>query len=56
MRRIIQIADNSALCDDGTVWYILSGEWYKWPDIPQDDKRKESKITFEKISQERNNT
>jgi len=41
MRKIVQLAssapdDLSALCNDGTVWYLTSKGWWKlkW-DIPQ---------------------
>lgn len=58
MRRIIQllnIPDSSdaqgclvALCNDGSIWYMQSGEWTKEPaGIPQDEPRKSSNVCSE---------
>lgn len=72
-RKIIQICESSlssdsmgdcfnisALCDDGTVWYLndIRKGWAKYPDIPQDtyeplqDPRPMSQAEYEKFLRE----
>lgn len=36
-------ANISALCDDGTVWYLndIRKGWAKYPDIPQDTQEEQ---------------
>lgn len=55
MRKIIQITNNKALCEDGSVWEYnprtgfldddgwktVAESWCKLPDIPQDEPQKE---------------
>ena len=55
-RKIIQICESavgdhygrveskiSALCDDGTLWYLLdfSEGWQKYPNMPQDEPKEQ---------------
>ena len=50
-RKIIQICESameecsniSALCDDGTVWYLndIRKGWAKYPNIPQDTQEEQ---------------
>ncbi|MCY6396679.1 MULTISPECIES: hypothetical protein [Actinobacillus] len=59
-RKIIQICEStmvsgsmgdqfniSALCDDGTVWYLndVRKGWFKYPDIPQEDPQNDNQLS-----------
>jgi uncharacterized protein (DUF3084 family) len=36
-RNIVQISGDKALCNDGSVWALFSGQWYQLRPIPQGD-------------------
>lgn len=54
MRRVVQIATRwndlsgaqhepetmFALCDDGSMWALISTGWLRMPDVPKDDDEK----------------
>lgn len=57
-RKIIQIAhaissdrrgEMVVLCDDGTLWGLstYSSDWFKYPDIPQDNQNETPQATNE---------
>ena len=57
-RKIIQIAhaisgdergETVVLCDDGTLWGLstYASNWYKYPDIPQDNQNETPQATNE---------
>ena len=56
-RKIIQIAhaissdigETVVLCDDGTLWGLstYSSDWFKYPDIPQDNQNETPQATNE---------
>lgn len=55
MRKIVQFQGAGAteysqsyltvLCDDGSMWCLLSGTWTRLPDIPQDEEKNEQRQT-----------
>lgn len=58
MRKPIQIAISehqggvalTALCDDGTMWDLNSGQWIELPAIPQDESKDPLAVAVGKLN------